>query len=248
MRELTINDTFFNECEQTKWMSSPNFRSAASPVTRPFTAGNMTYLYYKYNRPKTTKDFYQRYISDLDERETNTSKKGRTEEYLWSLAETYRKNCDTSIPTETYYKNLVYRLFTQTINGHQAEEAFMNLYNEKSETIHFEGADFLLDTGYGVDLVGTKGDLTFYVQIKPYSFIASNSPDWSLHRDRLYMIDKRKKALNDYGNETYYAFYRKREDGSLEWMVKNNKLANKLEAILDNNGNSIFNHENIKWQ
>lgn len=244
--KVTITNSFFDECEKTKWMY--RFNNCYKPVTRPFTVGNMTYLYYKYGRPKTTAEFYKRYITDLDERETNTSKKGRTEEYLWNLAETYRKNCDLSIPTEMYFKNLVFRLFTQTINGHHAEEMLMNLFNAKSKTIHLEGADFLLDTSYGVDLVGTRDNVTFYIQVKPYSFIASQNPDLSLKKDRIAMIEKRDKALKDYGNETYYVFYRKKDDGNFEWLTKNSKLTNKLETILDKDGNSIFNHENIKWQ
>lgn len=251
MEAVTITNTFFDECKQTKWMEGKDFKYAYRPFNKTDKVGNMAYLYSKYGRPTTTKEFYEKYISDTTSDEP-LNQKGRSEEELLKFAEEYKSNYEaittnTSIPLETFYKNLVFHFFTQTITGHNAEETLTRAINEKFENYTAKAVDYVLDTKYGVDVEVTRNDgHKFYLQVKPISFIIGKNPSKDLKQDREAVIYKRDKTLKELGCETYYVFYRKNND-KLEWLKKNNKITSKIKDILDNNGNSVFNYGNYKW-
>lgn len=253
METVTITNTFFDECKETKWMEGWKFKTAYRPFNRTAKVGNMAYLYSKYDRPTTTKEFYEKYISDTTDN-VSLEKKGRTEEELIKFAEEYKQNYeaitkDTSIPLDTFYKNLVFHFFTQTITGHQAEEELTKIINEKYDGYTASPVDYILDTKYGIDIEvnGDNGN-KFFLQVKPISFIVGKNPSEDLKKDREALIYKRCEALKDYGYNTYYVFYKKKDDGHLEWLVRNKKITHTLNQILDNNGNSIFTYDNTTWK
>lgn len=243
-----METNFFSECEQTDWMEDWNFKKAYRQFNSPTLVGNMSYLYNKYDRPSTTREFYERYISDTTA-DVPPQERGRSEEELMRFAEQYKNNYDSNVsyPVDLFYKNLVYHFFTQTINGHQAEEEFMNTVNARSTTYKVTAVDYMLDTKYGVDLCVTKGDETFYVQIKPISFIAGKNPSESLRQDRMSCYRKRKAILDDYGCNTKYAFYRD-NNGHREWLIRGGKILSELEDVLDKNGNSLYRYDTSKWK
>lgn len=243
-----METNFFTECEQTKWMNDWAFKEAYRPFSNPTLVGNMAYLYNKYDRPSTTQEFYERYITDTTV-DVPPHERGRSEEDLMNLAEQYKDNYkgNISYPSDLFYKNLVYHLFAQTINGHQAEEEFMNTINARSTKYKVTPVDYVLDTKYGVDLQVTKGDETFYVQIKPISFIAGKNPSKDLRQDRMATYRKREAMLYDYGCNTKYAFYRYK-NGRREWLIRGGKILSELEDVLDKDGNSLFRYDAVKWK
>lgn len=253
MENVTItSSTFFDECKETKWMSNASFREAVMPYNRTTTVGSLMYLYDKYGRPKTIEEFFNKYTTDTTG--DDVVKCGKSNEQIIQWAKDYQKRYvditkDTSISFDLFYKNMIYRLFGQTIEGRRAENELVDYINSHTNCTATTTA-YDIDTAYGADINVVKPDgSSFFIQVKAISYIASNKYDPKIYKSRMQLIDKNKKAKKDLKMNTYYCFYRKNPLGTLEWCLdNNNKMCYTLDGILTRDGNSVFNQYNKKWR
>lgn len=238
---------FFNDCYKTSWMRGIDFDNSYRLIQPTKIIGNMAYLYIKYDKPQTTKEFYVRYISDnLSSEKIGCN--GKSEKDWLNLVKIYYQNSSAKydIPFEYYCQNLLYRQFYQTIEGHKKEYTILNYINQQYPSFTASTVDGITDLEYGVDIeVKSKDKPVFYIQVKPITFLFGNS-NKDLIQDRKNLIKKNNKI----DNKVYVVYYRK-NGNDIEWMTtKSNKILFDVNAFIKDNGSSTFNNfkENYTWK
>lgn len=210
--------------------------------------GNCTNLFRKV-KPKSYEDFCVKYFEYAEQNKNLPIKeRGLTYDEFMSLANDYRTASNIVLkkehPIELYINDALCHIITETYDGKLQEVKFMEyLESNGFKCEYFEGN---IDATYGVDIKVTSPNngKVFAIQIKPLSFFKSTRSD--VHKDRIGMIEKYHKCINDLGIKTYYVIYSKdRNNGAISWIKnKNNggykfKLNELFEYQIDNVYNTM---------
>lgn len=248
--ETLLNKTndFFNECYKTSWMRGNDFDISYRQIQPIKYIGNMAYLYIKYDRPQTTREFFERYTSDKTEL-ISVGKHGLTEQEWLKLAKQYYSYSTPkyNIPFEYYCQNLLYRQFYQTIEGHKKEEMILNYINKQYPSFTASTVDGVTDLEYGVDIeVKSNDNPIFYIQVKPITFLFGNTKK-DLIQDRKNLFDKNNKL----DNKVYIVYYKHNDNNDIELMTNNNnKILFNTNKFIKENGFSFFDiyDTNYTWK
>lgn len=222
----TVN---FNDVSSTSWMTK-DFNRYWYRLNNRENVGDMTYLYNKY-QPTSYEDFYVKYTTDTVGE--NPKWHGRSEEELDEIAKRYQELSNRyDVNLSTFKNNIIWHTIVQTFDGHKKELELKQYLNSLGHDVR--GVDPELDAKYGVDLAFYKGgQLRFYIQVKPYTFILGNS-NWSLINDRKLALQKGRQLQVP----TYFAFY----DKSGKWLT-NPHIVSRLTDYIDNNGYTKLTHQ-----
>lgn len=242
-----IDDTFFEECKNTRWMTRSH-NMIWKTLNQRESVGDMSYLFWKYN-PKDYKDFWDKYTSDINILNTDLKHSGRSVSYLLDLAKTYKERSgNTSTPLPTYFKNIVWHIIVQTYDGLNREREFMEYIKKYGYTCDKVEGD--IDAGYGIDLELKKNGNHFaYLQIKPMSFCLGNS-NAALREDRKLAFSKREKVRKEFGKEVWMIIYKKDEStGEVKWHFnENGVMVNSFEHFISPEGYSNFSNTKGEWR
>lgn len=218
---------FFEECRKCKETLNTNAcNNAYLKVKLRNIIGDLSYLYKKY-KPTDYTDFYTKYTNDTvgdDPRH-----RGRSNAEIRNVAEKWRALSHSNLDVEIFYKALIFYIICATFDGHKFELDFMDYIKSKGYTV--TTSDPEIDAKFGVDLVLDN----FFIQIKPVTFFIGDY-NQSLLIDRRIAIEKYYKTYSTFKKPTYFAIYRKTDNG-VQWLLnKNNKYTHKISDLLNIDG------------
>lgn len=196
--------------------------------------GCMTYLYKKYNNPKTYQQFYEAYITDKYNKK-NPETCGRNEEYLNKVARKLMNLDNNEEQFSVYYNYIIQKLIIDTYDGLQKENQIKQKLINKGytcvEPTYYEDVKLSIDFKVYKD-----NNLYCLVQIKPLSFFLGNR-NQSLIQDRIKAIKKEKKAEQQFKVPLVYIIYKD------DKLIKNNKgnIAHRLLNLINLDGTIKFN-------
>ena len=175
--------------------------------------GNCTNLY-RLLRPTSYKDFYFKYIKYASENiEKKIYDRGLTYGELITLAEEYKSMCESKTnlkyDLEIYFYDALCHIIIETKDGQKNEEDFIRYL----ESIGYEcsNIDGRNDAKFGVDIKLVKDGNDFgFIQVKPISFFKTNRAD--TQNDRIKLCEKYEMTKKEYGLDTFYAIYSKKND------------------------------------
>lgn len=195
--------------------------------------GNCTYLW-RLHLPKDAEDFYNKYIKYAeDNTDLKTKYRGLTYEELYKLAERYKKTCDSvgTIPQFdlwVYFYDALTHIIVETNIGRQKELIFRKWLTQKGFDCSEIDAD--LDTRYGIDIRAIRDDgRVFFLQVKPYSFIASHRYD--VLRDRKKACKKYVETKNKFGLKTHFVVYESITEGNNNWWIKDDSFCIPIKKL-----------------
>lgn len=193
--------------------------------------GCVSYLYKKYDYPKTYKQFYERYVND-----DNTGKleeNGRTEDYLVALAESLKEKDNNRFEIWDYYSYIYKKLIFDTFNGLKKEKEFRDMLTASG--VSNSSPTYEEDIDYGIDIKvhDNDGNLKCLLQVKPNTFFKGDRNN-ALRHDRQRAIQKEKIAKETYKVPVYYVIY---EKNTGKWIKnKKGKFCHLLKNLINADG------------
>lgn len=161
---------------------------------------------FKRLRPQTYEEAFEMYInSGKNEKHRLITERGRDYDELEALAIEWKDWSHSNFPLVDFYDTLVLHAVIETFDGLRKEEevykAFQGLGYDVTYT---EGK---LDSDLGVDIVASKGDKKYLVQVKVMSYFFGKTP--RLPKDRAHVCSEeakegRKKA---FGEDAIFVWY-----------------------------------------
>lgn len=183
--------------------------------------GNCTNLFRKL-KPIDHSDFCDKYFKYAEEHKEDMDiwNRGLTVEEFEKEVDLYytigNRVSRATFDRDIYLNDLLCHIITETYDGKIQEQKFMEFLEKKGyECGFFDGE---IDADYGVDIKVTNprnGNVSA-IQVKPITFFKSNRSD--VYADRVALVHKYYKCLNDFGIKTYYAIYNKDvNSGNVSW-------------------------------
>ncbi len=195
--------------------------------------GNCTDLFRKHN-PISEKDFCDKYFKYAEEhQDLPINERGLTYDEFVTLVNNYMTAgnavSEKQFDYETYFNDALCHIITETYDGKIIERDFKNFLEGLGyKCDYFDGS---IDAKYGVDIKVTRDNgKVSAIQIKPISFFKSKKSD--VRKDRIAMVHKYHKFLNDYGYKTYYAvYYKDKEKNYTLWLKNGNGYRFKIDEL-----------------
>lgn len=225
MRTLNIDSILANA---NRLQSDKHTVSQWYGMNSTYNFGCMTYLYKKYNNPKTVQEFFNKYISDTISQDNRQC--GRNYNHIINKAKTLASKDNFTYSMDEYIDFIIKKLFIDTFNGCQKEVELKELIEKKGFTTKQPSLDD--DLQLGIDLFAYKdGKLKFLIQTKPITFFLGNR-NLGLINDRVLALQKQALAEETYKVKVIYCIYNKDK-----WIKNNNGgIGFKLERLIENDG------------
>lgn len=218
--------------------------------------GDCSYLY-KFLRPTSPKDFFEKYISYYNDEfsfktHKGNDKCGRSREQLKYLAECYYNDIKKKFPKanvtiQDCLDNLIVHIIIETYDGHGVERYFVNFIRGWSKHYIVEECDGKYDSELGIDFIIRRDDdanFVRYMQVKPNSFFYYTIKHKALIDDRKNAFLKELKLNEiDENGIIEYLIYDKDEyskSKTVKIATREGKKAFRLSDIVDTNGQPKF--------
>lgn len=229
METTQLENNFTINIEKAKQIDrNTNLKEKWYGLNATNNVGCCTYLYKKYNYPKTYNEFYEAYIKDHS---VNDKQSGRNEYYIYKIAKELSNRDNHRFEISDYYSYIVKKIIVDTLEGAKKESEINEMLIKKGLTTVSPTLDE--DLKLGIDLKVYKNNkLLYMVQVKPNTFFIGNN-NHSLINDRINAINKEQMVMNIYHVPTIYIIYNK---NSGKFIKHNGKLSHRLLNLINTDG------------